>query len=524
MLFRSSDYAFDGISQYMMATNGLNTGSNNFSVSLWVRPYRSSAIGQQNFYVSMTDSNDVGWSIGYNWNNSSTFQCTFVLNDTNGFGGVWATAANSYTNGMYNWVVEYFNSNQSVNIYINNKLILNQADASGIIMNNTNNIPIYIGVDNTNYNHYAYGNIGDVRIFNRILSLSEITNLNVAGSTVTNGIVYWWKMNDTTNVVPITIAGAFNVNGVSNKQSTLKSLVPSTQVILNASNQFAQTFRTAYENIFDVCTTNGRLYSSYVLSTSNTCSPNVWTSAGYTQSSFTNIATGSWTNPAIWTQPIGASTNWPTGFDEAVMPSSNYTVTVHSQPINVGTLTHNNGTLVFGNNNYNVFSNMWMFIGGSEVLGNSTNEVCQNMTATNINRTFGTSTIRMTGNGLYTNNNSYMYIGYNFECGFSNKTTTLAGGNYGQDVDHSLRLMGGTTVVYRSSLIVTPQSVNSWTNTFVSSLPGTVIDLQGGGITFIPYSNGVWDVSPFFYNAKFLSKNGNVSLANPYPGYNAQFI
>ena len=86
--------------------------------------------------------------------------------------------------------------------------------------------------------------------------------------------------------------------------------------------------------------------------------------------SITNIASGSWTNPAIWNPA-----QIPTFADEAVLTGSTYTVTVHSQPINVGTITLNNGTLSMGSSTGNIASNSFLQLNGNFVIGGSTFEV-----------------------------------------------------------------------------------------------------------------------------------------------------
>lgn len=65
--------------------------------------------------------------------------------------------------------------------------------------------------------------------------------------------------------------------------------------------------------------------------------------------SITNIASGSWTNPAIW-----SPAQIPTFADESVI--TGYTVTVHSRPINVGTFSQSAGTLTLSAG-YSIISN-----------------------------------------------------------------------------------------------------------------------------------------------------------------------
>jgi sialidase-1 len=157
---------FDGVDDYVsIPTNfGIFDGSQDFSVAAWLN-YPS--ISGDLFYVGFRGENGVRARL--NPNNTITFQ--IIDSNINTYN---PTSSSSFTN---QWVhaVGVFNSGGDVILYIDG----NSEDVVSANVTNINNSSndSAIGVDKDGNEKYYSGSVDDLRIYDKALSSTEVSNL-----------------------------------------------------------------------------------------------------------------------------------------------------------------------------------------------------------------------------------------------------------------------------------------------------------------------------------------------------------
>jgi len=156
----NSAYEFDGKS--MLVADGFDSDFDKFSVSVWVNP--SKLDGKSNI-IGTDFSSAYSWEL-YVW---GALGGSVYLN---GSGGPTQLYSNGIPLNKWSFITYTFDGNQA-KMYIDGTL-RHTGDADGEL-NKFKNIPLYIGsrnaVDNWN------GKIDDIRIFNRAITASEVTEL-----------------------------------------------------------------------------------------------------------------------------------------------------------------------------------------------------------------------------------------------------------------------------------------------------------------------------------------------------------
>lgn len=186
--------SFDGTNDLIQATKNNLTSS--FSVSMWLNISRGSSANRA--LMNGRGGSD-GWGVGigdadgeFRFTKSGVADLDF---DT----GNWLSGWNNYT-----WVVE---DNYDVNLYVNGVFVGSYGDTQSIYENSSNDFTIGCDVSGVGvYNAFWNGLIDDVRIYNRVLSASEISKLYNSGKVthdvsmsgggvLENGLVSWWTFD-----------------------------------------------------------------------------------------------------------------------------------------------------------------------------------------------------------------------------------------------------------------------------------------------------------------------------------------
>lgn len=202
--------SFDGTNDFIDISNESNFDfeyTHPFSISAWV--YRTSMTGEDAIVAKQGPATQ---HAGYFFELTPSSNCFAgcavfgIASDTNASLQSYIFSYNGAT-PLNTWLhmVATYNGNglmSGVHIYVNG---VDQTDQAGpynglganSILNNTD---VHIGVVDAALNDPFHGNIDDVRIYNRALSATEVSNLyyatgGTAGDTTT-GLVGWWKMDD----------------------------------------------------------------------------------------------------------------------------------------------------------------------------------------------------------------------------------------------------------------------------------------------------------------------------------------
>ena len=149
---------FNGTNQYVSfsATTNIPVGNSNYTISTWFNP------------ASLGTKGLVGWG-----NYGTTNAVNALRLSSSGIVNYWQSndlsASYSFTtNNWYNAVAKFDGTTRS--IWVNGSLISSDTPVGHNVPNSTN---LTVGVTNTT--EYFAGNIGEVQIFNRALSSTEIT-------------------------------------------------------------------------------------------------------------------------------------------------------------------------------------------------------------------------------------------------------------------------------------------------------------------------------------------------------------
>ena len=176
---------FDGVNDYVnsnyMATTSLYTSG--FTISAWVNPdtlTNRSIVGQYSggnrFYFRLYDAK---YWVGFgSWN-----------------GGIGATAMDStvQTGIWQNIILTYNPSDTTLRTYRNG--IFEGSQFKDLSVLGVPTSPLNIG--NSNNNGYFDGNMGDVAIFPRVVTPSEITTISTAPTDLTPlNPIAWWKLGE----------------------------------------------------------------------------------------------------------------------------------------------------------------------------------------------------------------------------------------------------------------------------------------------------------------------------------------
>jgi hypothetical protein len=187
--------SFDGVDDYVeIPHNDSQLGanlSNGFTISAWIFPR---TIGETNGAI-INKSADAFQASGFGVYTAATNTVGFRIKT----GTQVYSANNSFPFFVWNHLIITISSANLVNFYLNGVLsgVANQDTVQGINQIVTTNV-LRIGNRSTATDRTFDGSIADVRIYNRVLSTTEITNL-YNGEDIRDGLVGQWKLEDDYN-------------------------------------------------------------------------------------------------------------------------------------------------------------------------------------------------------------------------------------------------------------------------------------------------------------------------------------
>jgi len=174
----NSAYSFDGSSSYLQ-TN-INGSITDLTYSLWVYSTSTSTSGDRGVII-LNNQTGFGWGYDEDFYYYTPSDKT-LIKDPDNSSWFYKLPKNSWQHVAVTY------SNSGVKFYHNGKLIqldnVNAARGSGTLFIGKGNFPVPT---------YMSGYIDDVRIYNRVLSESEITQL--AGKNVANGLIAYYPFD-----------------------------------------------------------------------------------------------------------------------------------------------------------------------------------------------------------------------------------------------------------------------------------------------------------------------------------------
>jgi hypothetical protein len=172
----NSAYSFDGISNYISLPANLLNGENSYSICVWMKPTIVPYNGGGMIYGIGSSTVDAVQGLTYQ-SSSTIFAGTY-----NSGSSPMQSYSKSCCYDPNKWIfVVVTRDNSIINLYINGTLIAAQASSStngqGANYGNGISSAIIGARSNLSYQNYFTGIIDEVRIYNRILDASEITEL-----------------------------------------------------------------------------------------------------------------------------------------------------------------------------------------------------------------------------------------------------------------------------------------------------------------------------------------------------------
>jgi hypothetical protein len=170
-----SAYSFDGLNDGI-SISGFNLNPESFTISLWFFARTDGDANSKELLQRSNplDKNDWCWNLSWHKKNGPSKVYSGIRNNN----GLAADSLESASKNKWNHVIMTWDGNTK-KIYINGLLKKNHYLPGSINYNNKSGL--YIGYDSET--GYFNGNIDDIRIYNRVLSLEEMEKLYNEGET-----------------------------------------------------------------------------------------------------------------------------------------------------------------------------------------------------------------------------------------------------------------------------------------------------------------------------------------------------
>ncbi|MDF7801033.1 hypothetical protein P4C99_16270 [Pontiellaceae bacterium B1224] len=218
----SSAYLFDGVDDFVVVPDAsdLRLSGTDFTVSLWLNESERNASYNDAILTKRGSGSNNGWFSGILGNaNSSSVRGKLTYQVSAGADPGGYSASVLSLSEWHHTVMAYSVSNQTLSIYIDGQL---DSEHMGIPSPNAaTTANMYIGLDSAAQGYAFHGTIDDVRIYNRMLSASEISALHNADDSNTEpetGAASWLTVNPTSGIIPpgsnVVVTATFNASGM----------------------------------------------------------------------------------------------------------------------------------------------------------------------------------------------------------------------------------------------------------------------------------------------------------------------
>ncbi len=220
---------FDGANDYVRVTNAASIDADNFTgmtVSAWIYPQTDGEAGEGRI-VDKSDNSAArnGWRFTISDSGSCCnrlkFDGEFATTDMTRRTNTNAITLNEWQHVLATWDMgtDYTN----VHIYVNGVEASYDfgVDGDGGFTDSQN---LNIG-NNTNGGRTFDGPIDDTRVYNRILSQKEITQLASMGPDPTRGLVGHWKLDEGTGTTAVDVGSATNDGTYTNSPTQSGGLI-----------------------------------------------------------------------------------------------------------------------------------------------------------------------------------------------------------------------------------------------------------------------------------------------------------
>ena len=162
---------FDGVDDWTSFGNILNTGTNDFTISAWVKS-TSTAVGNNNGIVYKR-ATGFSTSPGYRLNMPNGAFNLYIADGVN-FNTL-STVSPSFNNGNWYNVVGIAIRTQKLQIFVNGQLNIETASTLATSIDTSTNFAVgALNTSGTSTFHRFLGNISNVSVYNRALSATEV--------------------------------------------------------------------------------------------------------------------------------------------------------------------------------------------------------------------------------------------------------------------------------------------------------------------------------------------------------------
>lgn len=212
----SSALSFDGVDDYVNAYSGSSLddietqGGGGMTVSAWIFNRVDPASGYPNEIVDKSQGGTGYWAFEVYSSNRLGFRKDYSGNDLNTLSDTNSYSLNSWHHVVLTWTGNPTSATE-VKFYVDGSLKGHNYDQNGTDPKvSDSNLNLYISRDNWGGGGYFNGLIDDVRIYNRVLSASEITNQYNGIFGNETGLVGVWHFDEGTGTTTSDQSGNSN--------------------------------------------------------------------------------------------------------------------------------------------------------------------------------------------------------------------------------------------------------------------------------------------------------------------------
>ncbi|MDQ3970708.1 MAG: PKD domain-containing protein, partial [Thermoproteota archaeon] len=206
--YNYAPYATLSGSNYTQVSSTASLQLTTFSVASW---FRTSTDFASNAYIvnkGGSGSDTTGQNMNYGISMSTTENIIAEFETRTGVDHI-ITSPNRYNDGQWHYAVATYDGTTTLRLYIDGVQVASKSTA-GAVPDNTGTQPVRIGANSRTLNQYFTGNADEVRVWNRALTSTEVSNAYNSGTFNTNGQVLYLNFGTTpppSNTPPVANAG-----------------------------------------------------------------------------------------------------------------------------------------------------------------------------------------------------------------------------------------------------------------------------------------------------------------------------
>jgi hypothetical protein len=198
--YNYAPYATLSGSNYTQVSSSTSLQLTTFSVASWFRT--STDFASNAFIVNKggSGSDSTGQNMNYGITMSTTENINAELETRTGVDHI-ITSPNRYNDGQWHYAVATYDGTTTLRLYIDGVQVASKS-TGGAVPDNTGTQPVRVGANSRAADRFFTGNADEVRVWNRALTSTEVSNAYNSGTFNTNGQVLYLPFGTSTTPPP----------------------------------------------------------------------------------------------------------------------------------------------------------------------------------------------------------------------------------------------------------------------------------------------------------------------------------